>query len=53
MYLIGNKKCPQCGAKCKMWKKGTNVFMCPTCSLFFNDFGIVLQPENKKDRLFA
>lgn len=52
MYLIGKKRCPQCGIKVKAWKKGPDVFICPTCNIFFNDFGIVLEPESKKGSQF-
>ena len=53
MYLVGKKRCPHCGVKGKMWKRGVDVLKCPTCSIFFNDFGIVLQPEEKKERMFS
>ena len=53
MYLVGKKRCPQCGVKGKIWKRGLDVFMCPNCNVFFNDFGIVLEPEGKKESLFS
>jgi len=53
MYLIGKKRCPICGVKGKIWKKDIKVFVCPNCSSFFNEFGIVLEPEIKKESLFA
>lgn len=53
MYLIGNKRCPNCGVKGKAWKKGLGVFMCPSCSIIFNDFGIVADPSNKKESMFS
>jgi RNA polymerase subunit RPABC4/transcription elongation factor Spt4 len=53
MYLVGKKRCPICGVKGKTWIKDKDVFVCPNCSSFFNDFGIVLEPENKKERLFS
>jgi tRNA(Ile2) C34 agmatinyltransferase TiaS len=53
MYLIGNKRCPNCGVKVRAWKKGLGVFRCPSCNLIFNDFGIVLSPKGKKESLFS
>lgn len=29
-----------------MWKKKPQVFSCPDCKTFFNDFGIVLEAPN-------
>ena len=53
MYLIGNKRCPQCGVKGKAWKKDLDVQMCPSCNIFFNDFGIVLGTEAKRESSFS
>ncbi|MFH0928777.1 MAG: hypothetical protein V1818_00275 [Candidatus Aenigmatarchaeota archaeon] len=52
MYLVGKKRCPHCGVKGNSWKKGLDVLVCPSCSVFFNEFGIVLQPETSKRSLF-
>ncbi len=49
MYLIGKKRCPNCGVKGKLWKKNPDVFVCPDCKTFFNEFGIILEPEIKKE----
>lgn len=43
--LIGTDKCPNCGVKGKQWKKKPEVFVCPTCSAFYNEFGMVLEPR--------
>ncbi|MFH1473715.1 MAG: hypothetical protein ABIE55_02370 [Candidatus Aenigmatarchaeota archaeon] len=53
MYMIGKKICPLCGVKGNTWKKDRNVFVCPSCSSFFNDFGIVLEPEIRKESMFS
>jgi hypothetical protein len=43
MYLIGKGLCPACGIKGKLWKKDPDIFRCPTCSSFFNEFGIIIE----------
>ncbi len=53
MYLIGKKRCPICGVRGNSWKKDKKVFVCPNCNSFFNDFGIVLEPDIKRERLFS
>lgn len=39
--LIGENKCPNCGVKGNQWKKKPEVYMCPACNSFFNEFGMV------------
>jgi hypothetical protein len=48
MYLIGKGRCPGCGIKGKVWKKNPDIFRCPTCSSFFNQFGMVLNSKIDK-----
>ncbi|MBN2202587.1 MAG: hypothetical protein JW700_00140 [Candidatus Aenigmarchaeota archaeon] len=48
MYLVGKKRCPHCGVKGNSWRKDTDVLVCPGCNVFFNEFGIVLSPENRE-----
>ena len=45
MYMIGKKLCPHCGVKGKAWKEDKNIFICPKCNSFFNEFGIILEKE--------
>ena len=53
MYLIGKKRCPTCGVKGKIWKKNPDVFVCPDCNLFFNEFGIILGSQTEKEDVFT
>ena len=53
MYLIGKKRCPTCGIKGKIWKREPEIFICPNCSVIFNDFGIILEPMLKKEVEFT
>jgi len=45
MYLIGRGRCPSCGIKGKIWKKKPNIFRCPTCNAFYNEFGLILESQ--------
>jgi len=50
MYLIGKKRCPSCGIKGESWKQNPDVFICPSCKTFFNEFGVILESSfNKED----
>ncbi len=54
MYLIGKRRCPACGIKGKLWKRKPEVFICPTCSSVFNEFGVVLESQmEKQDNVFT
>jgi len=48
MYLIGKGLCPTCGIKGKLWKRNPNIFRCPTCNSFFNEFGIIIESSKEK-----
>jgi len=47
--IIGEKRCPNCGVQGKRWKKEPEVFICPTCSSFFNEFGFVVEPQIERE----
>ncbi len=49
MYLIGKRRCPNCGVKGKLWRRKPNVYICPNCKTFFSDFGIVLSSRVREE----
>ena len=49
MYLIGKRRCPSCGVRGERWKKNPDVFICPSCNAFFNEFGIILESQTEKE----
>jgi ribosomal protein L37AE/L43A len=49
MYLIGKRRCPNCGVKGKIWRRKPDVFVCPNCNTFFSEFGIVLELFKKEE----
>ena len=49
MYMIGKRRCPSCGVRGIPWKKEPEVFVCPTCKTFFNEFGVVLESMVDKE----
>ena len=53
MYLIGRKLCPSCGVRGSAWKKEPEVFMCPSCKTFFNEFGVVLESSEDKEEVMT
>jgi ribosomal protein L37AE/L43A len=53
MYFIGKKRCPACGIKVKIWKKQLNVYICPGCKAFFNEFGIILESQDRREDVFT
>jgi hypothetical protein len=53
MYLIGKGRCPSCGIKGRMWKKSPEIFRCPTCNSFFNEFGMILESRSEKGESFT
>jgi ribosomal protein L37AE/L43A len=53
MYLIGKKRCPSCGVKGASWRKEPEVFMCPTCKTFFNEFGVILEASSEKENVIT
>lgn len=53
MYMIGKGRCPACGIKGKMWKKAPDIFRCPTCSTFFNEFGLIVESQLEKGEEFT
>lgn len=53
MYLIGKRRCPSCGVKGDRWKENPDVFICPSCSAFFNEFGIILEPKIEKEDMIT
>jgi len=34
-------RCPVCSVEGSKWKKEPRVFLCPSCSTVFSEFGIV------------
>jgi len=53
MYLIGRGRCPACGIKGKIWKRKPNIFRCPACSTFYNEFGLILESQVGKEGEFT
>jgi len=53
MYLIGRGRCPACGIKGKLWKRKPNIFRCPDCNSFFNEFGLILESQVGKGDEFT
>jgi len=53
MYLIGKKRCPTCGIRGRLWKRNPEIFRCPNCSAFFNEFGIILESQTEKEDVFT
>jgi len=53
MYLIGKGRCPACGIKGKVWKRKPNIFRCPTCNAFYNEFGLILEIRGGKEGEFT
>ena len=53
MYLIGKRICPSCGIKGSAWRKEPEVFVCPSCKTFFNEFGLVLESMNDKENVIT
>lgn len=47
--FISEKHCPSCGTMGKIWKKDPEVFMCPHCSSFYNEFGVVLEAKRQEE----
>jgi len=53
LYLIGKKRCPNCGIKGKIWKRKPDIFVCSKCNSFFNEFGIILESKIDRERDFV
>jgi len=53
MYLIGKRRCPSCGIKGKVWRKELKVYVCPDCKALFNEFGIILESQNRREDVFT
>lgn len=51
MYLIGKKLCPSCGVRGSAWRKEPEVFVCPSCKTYFNEFGVVLESLADKEEV--
>lgn len=51
--LISENRCPTCGIVGKKWKKFPEVFICPDCNAFFNEFGIILESQKEKEMSFS
>jgi len=49
--VLGKKQCPSCGIDGKKWRQEKDVYECPSCSMIFNEFGIIAQREEKKEML--
>ena len=53
MYLIGKKRCPSCGVKGSSWRRNPDVFICPSCKTFFNEFGVILETHYEKEEVIT
>ena len=53
MYLIGKKRCPSCGVKGASWRRNPDVFICPFCKTFFNEFGVILETHYGKEEVIT
>jgi Zn-finger nucleic acid-binding protein len=53
MYLIGKRLCPACGVRGSAWRKEPEVFVCPSCKTFFNEFGVVLESMIEKENVMT
>lgn len=51
--LIDKNRCPSCGTKGKEWIEHKGVFICPKCNAFFNEFGFVMESQNKDEVSFS
>ena len=40
-------KCPVCGTDGKVWNKAPQVFVCPRCSTFYSEYGLVFEAEEE------
>ena len=50
MFIVMKKQhCPSCGIKGNLWKRKPEVRVCPGCSTYFNEFGIVAESNNATD----
>ena len=38
-----DQTCPACGARGQLWNSEPEAFVCPRCSLFFSNFGVLLE----------
>ncbi|MDD5416370.1 MAG: rubredoxin [Candidatus Aenigmarchaeota archaeon] len=47
--FISEKNCPSCGMKGDKWKKSPDVFICPQCKSYFNEFGVVVEPQVQEE----
>ena len=47
--FISEKNCPSCGMQGNKWKKEPKVYICPQCNSFFNEFGIIIEPQKMAD----
>lgn len=54
MFMVIDKEhCPACGVKGQVWKKQPEVRVCPGCSTFFNEFGIVVESHSDDEVSFS
>jgi len=51
IFVSGNN-CPSCGARGKKWKQNPEVLICPQCSSYFNEFGVVIESQKPEEVLF-
>ncbi|MBI4016045.1 MAG: hypothetical protein HY362_05015 [Candidatus Aenigmarchaeota archaeon] len=39
--FINESRCPSCGIESNVFMKDPKIFICPTCSTVFSEFGLV------------
>lgn len=47
--FVSEDNCPNCGSKGKKWKENPEVMICPQCSSYFSEFGIILEPQRPEE----
>jgi len=48
MMFKRKNSCPVCSMESGKWKGERNLFMCPSCSTVFSEFGIISSGEAKE-----
>ena len=51
--VVGEDKCPTCGITGKLWKKSPDVFICPQCNAYYNEFGIIIESQIDNELSFT
>lgn len=50
--FISEKNCPTYGSKGEKWKKKPDVFVCPQCHSYYNEFGVILESQKNEEVTF-